>query len=55
MQNGLAARVRFPELADAEFLRDPLPPREGDYYAVYDVDGSTRIVTAQTLDSLLKL
>jgi len=55
MQDGLAARVRFPEFADAEFLRDPLPPRAGDYYAVYDVDGSTRVVTAGDLDSLLKL
>jgi len=55
MQDGLAARVRFPEIADAEFLRDPLPPRSGDYYAVYDVDGSTRVVTAQALDSLLTL
>ena len=55
MQDGLAARVRFPEFADAEFLRDPLPPRSGDYYAVYDVDGATRVVTAQALDSLLTL
>jgi hypothetical protein len=47
--------VRFPALADAKFLRDPLPPRSGDYYAVYDVDGSTHVVTAQTLDSLLTL
>jgi len=55
MQDGLAARVRFPSLAEAKFLRDPLPPRPGDYYAVYDVDGSTRVVTAQVLDSLLSL
>ena len=55
MQDGLAARVRFPEFADAEFLREPLPPRSGDFYAVYDVDGATRVVTAQVLDSLLTL
>ena len=53
MQDGLAARVRFPEIADARFVREPLPPRHGDYYAVYDVDGSTRVVTATELDSLL--
>jgi hypothetical protein len=55
MQDGLAARVRFPEIAHAQFLKDPLPPAPGDYYAVYDVDGSTKVVTAQALDSLLKL
>jgi len=55
MQDGLAARVRFPALADARFLREPLPPRRGDFYAVYDVDGSTRVVTSQAMDSLLKL
>ena len=55
MQDGLAARVRFPAIVDAQFLRDPLPPAPGVYYAVYDMDGSTRVVTAHDLDSLLKL
>ena len=55
MQDGLAARVHYPHLVEAKFVRDPLPSRRGDYYAVYDIDGSTRVITAQELDSLLTL
>jgi hypothetical protein len=55
MQDGLAARVHNPHLVEAKFVRDPLPSRRGDYYAVYDIDGSTRVITAHELDSLLTL
>jgi hypothetical protein len=55
MLDGLAARVRFPAIADARFVREPLPAQARDYYAVYDVDGSTRVVTAEELHSMLMI
>ena len=53
LMDGLAIRVLFPTSGDVTFVHQYAPPARDARVALYDVDGSLRVMTSAALDSAI--
>ena len=54
LYGGLAVRVMFPQVQEAQFVRAYRPVDDSHRYAVYDIDGRVRVVAPAEVDSVLR-